>query len=285
MRPDSGITPATGRHAPARGIAAAYIVLSLGAVVMAFPFVWQLLTAFKSAPEVLRVPGTFLPDTWVFTNFGVALGSIPFWEQLGTSVLSVVVRTIGQVILCSLAGYAFARLRFPGRGALFLALLAILMVPSQLYLLPQYEIMNAAGILNTVQALILPGIFSAFGTFLMRQFFLGLPVELEEAAKLDGAGHVRTFWSIMLPLARPGVITLAIFTALYSWNELLWPLIVNSDPATLNLSAGLSFLVGQFQTNYPVLMAGALMAQLPMIIMFLILQKRFIEGIAFTGGK
>lgn len=268
-----------------RAKTAVYCVLTIGALVMAFPFVWQLLTAFKAAPEVLRVPTTVLPETWVFDNFGRALEAIPFWSQLITSLLSVLVRTVGQVVLCSLAGYAFARLRFPGRDVLFISLLAILMVPSQLYLLPQYEIMSTFGILNTVQALILPGIFSAFGTFLMRQFFLSLPVELEEAAKLDGAGFFRTFYSIMLPLARPGLITLAIFTALYSWNELLWPLIVNSDPRTLNLSAGLSFLVGQYQTNYPLLMAGAFLAQLPMIVLFLFLQKRFIEGIAFTGGK
>ncbi|AZH79329.1 sugar ABC transporter permease [Microbacterium sp. Y-01] len=265
--------------------AATYLLLSAGAAIMIAPFAWQILTAFKTPAEALRVPPTLLPDQWSLTNFTTALSSIPFGAQLMTSIASVGVRSVGQALFCALAGYAFARLMFPGKNILFLAILAILMVPSQLYLLPQYEIMSAWGILNSLPALIIPGIFSAFGTFLMRQFFMSLPRELEEAAKIDGAGHFRTFWVIMLPLAKPGLITLTIFTALYSWNELLWPLIVNNDPSTLNLSAGLSFLVGQYSTNYPVLMAGALMAQVPMVLLFLLLQKQFINGIAFTGGK
>ncbi|TDT74705.1 carbohydrate ABC transporter membrane protein 2 (CUT1 family) [Arthrobacter sp. AG258] len=262
-----------------------HAALILGAVVMCFPFLWQVLTSFKTIDEALLVPPQLLPAQWNFTNYEKALTALPFGALVANSVASVLVRTAFQVAFCSMAGYAFARLRFPFRNTLFLALLAIMMVPRELYMLPQTEIMKGLGLLNTVPGLIAPGLFSAFGTFLMRQFFRSLPPSLEEAAKLDGAGFFRTFFSIMMPLARPGMIALAIFTALFSWNELLWPLVVNSGTDKLNLSAGLSTLIGQGITDYPMLMAGSFIAELPMVILFLVLQRRFISGIAFTGTR
>lgn len=262
-----------------------HVALIVGAIVMCFPFLWQILTSFKTIDEALMVPPQLLPAHWGLSNYQKALGAIPFGALFANSVASVIVRTVSQVAFCSLAGYAFARLRFPFRNTLFLALLAIMMVPRELYMLPQSEIMKGLGLLNTVGGLIAPGLFSAFGTFLMRQFFRSLPPSLEEAAQLDGAGFFRTFFSIMLPLARPGMVALAIFTALFSWNELLWPLVVNSDTDKLNLSAGLSTLIGQGITDYPMLMAGSFVAEIPMIILFLMLQRRFIAGIAFTGTR
>ncbi|MER3390830.1 MAG: carbohydrate ABC transporter permease [Microcella sp.] len=252
---------------------------------MLFPFAWQVLTSFKTLDEAIRVPIVIWPAEWQFENYGRALTAIPFFDMLNNSVVSVVVRSFFQVLLCSLAGYAFAVLRFPFKNLLFIALLAIMMVPRELYLLPQTEILKVFGWLNTVPGLIAPGIVSAFGVFLMRQFFLSMPSSLVEAAKIDGASHLRIWFSIMLPLARPGISALIIFTALFSWNELLWPLLVNSDADKLNLSAGLSTLSGDTLTDFPLMMAGAVMAQLPMIIAFLILQKSFIQGIAFTGTK
>lgn len=283
-----GAAPARSRRAGAprnRGLWIVHVVLIVGAALMVFPFVWQLLTSFKTLSDSVQVPPSFLPREWVFTNFAEVFDSMPFGQMFLNSVLLTVGRTVGQVALCTMAGYGFARIAFPGRNALFVVFLSVLMVPSQLYLLPQYEIIQALGWLNTLQALIVPGIFSAFGTFLMRQFFLSMPAELEEAARIDGANPWQTFWRIMVPLAKPGIIALVVFTVLWSWNDLLWPLIVTTDPAKMPLSVGLSQLVGIHGTDYPVLMAGALLATLPMLVTFMILQRQFIQGIAFSGTK
>ena len=262
-----------------RAIWIVHVVLLVGAILMVFPFIWQLLTSFKTLSDSVQVPPSLLPREWVFTNFAEVFDSMPFAQMFANSVLLTVGRTIGQVVLCTMAGYAFARIPFPGRNALFVVFLSVLMVPSQLYLLPQYEIIQALG------WLIVPGIFGAFGTFLMRQFFMSMPAELEEAARIDGANPWQTFWRIMVPLAKPGIIALVVFTVLWSWNDLLWPLIVTTDPAKMPLSVGLSQLVGIHGTDYPVLMAGALLATLPMLVTFMILQRQFIQGIAFSGSK
>lgn len=268
-----------------RGHWIVHLLLGGGAVIMVFPFIWQTLTAFKTFQDSVQVPPVILPDPWVFTNFAEVFDSMPFGQMFLNSVVLTIGRTVGQVVLCTMAGYAFARIPFRGRNIVFVVFLSVLMVPSQLYLLPQYEIIQSLGWLNTLQALIVPGIFSAFGTFLMRQFFMSMPSELEEAARIDGANPWQTFWRIMVPLARPGIIALVVFTVLWSWNDLLWPLVVTTDPEKMPLSVGLSQLVGLHGTDYPVLMAGALLATLPMLITFMILQKQFIQGIAFSGTK
>lgn len=252
---------------------------------MVFPFVWQALTAMKTLTESVQVPPTILPHHWELGNFRTVFDSIPFTDMLVNSVALTVGRTVGQIALCSLAAYAFARFQFPGRDIIFVAFLSVLMVPPQVFLLPQYEIMQRLGWLNSLPALIVPGVFSAFGTFLLRQFFIGLPSELEEAARIDGANPVQVFWYVMLPLAKPGLIALSIMTILWSWNDFLWPLVVNTDPQKMPLSAGLATLIGQHQTNFPVLMAGSLLAMLPIIAIFTVMQKQFIQGIAFTGSK
>jgi multiple sugar transport system permease protein len=268
------------------GHAIVHALLISGAAIMVFPFIWQVLTAFKTDQDSLRVPPELIPDPWVFTNFGEVFERIPFWQMLGNSLMLTAGRTIGQVILCTMAGYAFARIPFRGRNALFIVFLSVLMVPSMLFLLPQFEIIMALGWLDTAQGLIVPGIFSAFGVFLMRQFFMSMPAELEEAARLDGANPWQTFWHIMAPLAKPGIIALAVFTTLWSWNDLIWPLIVTSNEDKMPLSVGLAVLAGGLhRVDYPVLMAGALMATLPMLVTFIILQRHFIQGIAFTGSK
>lgn len=268
-----------------RGHWIVHVLLAGGAVIMVFPFIWQALTAFKTFQDSVQVPPVILPDPWVFTNFAEVFDSMPFAQMFLNSVVLTIGRTVGQVVLCTMAGYAFARIPFKGRNVVFVVFLSVLMVPSQLYLLPQYEIIQSLGWLNTLQALIVPGIFSAFGTFLMRQFFMSMPSELEEAARIDGANPWQTFWRIMVPLAKPGIIALVVFTVLWSWNDLLWPLVVTTDPEKMPLSVGLSQLVGLHGTDYPVLMAGALLATLPMLITFMILQKQFIQGIAFSGTK
>ncbi|WP_369217153.1 carbohydrate ABC transporter permease [Streptomyces flavofungini] len=267
------------------GSVATHAVLSLGALVMVFPFLWQLLTALKTLAETSRVPPTFLPDHWNAASFEEVFTALPFREMLTNSALNTLGRTLGQLVFCSLAAYAFARMRFRGRNALFALFLSVLMVPSSLLVLPQYDIIQRMGLLNSAPALFLPGMFSAFGTFMLRQFFLALPKELEEAARIDGAGSFRVFWSVMLPLIRPALAALAVITAMWSWNDLLWPLVVNTDPRQMPISAGLTSLEGQYETNYPVMMAGSLIASLPMLLVYVLLQRHFVQSVALTGSK
>ena len=262
-----------------------HFILIVGSVAMVLPFIWMILTSLKTYAESIHVPPVIIPEEFQWGNYKEVFGLLPFFKFTFNTVLITVIRTIGQLFLCSLAAYAFARIDFPGKNFLFLLALTVLMVPGQVFLLPQYMIMVKLGWLNSLQAVIVPGLFSAFGTFLLRQFFMGLPKELEEAARLDGCNHFQIYWRIMLPLAKPGLIALGIFTTLWSWNELMWPMIVNSSPESMTLSVGLSSLQGQYLTNYPILMAGSFLAILPMLLLFMFLQKQFIEGIAVTGGK
>jgi multiple sugar transport system permease protein len=261
-----------------------HVILAVGAAAMVAPFVWQLITSLQTTNEATSVPPHFLPS-WQWSNYSQVFQDTKFTQQFVNSVLQTVVRVLAQVLFCSMAAYAFARLRFPGRDALFLLMLAVLMVPSQVYLLPQYQLVQNLGLLNTLAGVVLPGLFSAFGTFMLRQFFLSLPNEVEEAARLDGAGTFRIFWSVMLPLARPGLISMGVLTVLWSWNDLLWPLVVVNDDSKMPLTVGLSTLQGEHLTEYPLLMAGSLLASLPMILVFLAAQRRITEGIALTGTK
>jgi multiple sugar transport system permease protein len=261
-----------------------HVILIIGAVVMVVPFFWELSTSLKTYADATAIPPKLLP-TFEWNNFVSVFQSLPFGEQFFNTVAMTIARTAGQVLFCAAAGYAFARLQFPGKNVIFILFLSVLMIPSQLFLLSQYEIMQALGLLNTVTALALPGIFSAFGTFLMRQFFMQLPQELDDAARLDGANPFQVFWKVMLPLAKNGMLALGILTAIWSWNDLLWPLVVNNDPEKMPLSAGLATLQGQFLTNYPILMAGSVLASIPMILLFVIFQKNMLEGIASSGIK
>lgn len=267
------------------GKARIHLGLIIAAGIMVVPFVWQILTAFKTSSEVASLPPTLFPATPTDAGFDTFFTSVPFWAQFMVSTTALVLRVAGQVLVAALAGYAFARLSFPGRKFLFGLFLSMLMVPSQLFLLGQFEIIKHLGLLNTVPALAIPGAFSAFGTFLMRQGFSTMPKEYEEAALLDGAGTLRIFWSVMLPMARPTVAALAVLTALYSWNDLLWPLIVTPAGDHRPLTVGLASMQGQFGTNYPALMAGALICSLPLVIVFIVLQRQFFAGIASSGLK
>lgn len=252
---------------------------------MAFPFLWQLVMSLSTNAEVQSVVPHFWPAEIQWHNYVEVFERLPFLSQLRTSVLITVIRTGAQIVLCTLAGYAFARMRFRGRGVVLAVILSILMVPSQAYLISQYQIVQGLGWLNTLMGIVAPGLFSAFGTFLMRTAFLNMPAELEEAARLDGASPVRTFWSVMLPLARPSMSVLAITSALWSWNELLWPLLVTTYQEQMPLSAGLATLVGNKSTDYPVVMAASMLAMAPILILFIVLQRRVVDGLAFSGLK
>lgn len=281
----ANVSPVGSRRRFRRGNLIAHVVLAAGLIFMIGPFFWEIMTSFKTFGEASAVPPVLFPAELQFSNYAEMFDTLPFAAQFANSVLMTLVRTAGQVLFCACAGYAFARLEFPGKNLIFVLFLAVLMVPSQLFLLSQYQIIQGLGLLNTVAALALPGIFSAFGTFLMRQFFLQLPAEFEEAARIDGANVIQTFFRVMLPLSINGLLALGILTAIWSWNDLLWPLIVNTDPETMSLSAGLASLQGQRLTNYPVLMAGSLLASLPMIVLFVIFQRNMIQGIASSGVK
>ena len=201
------------------------------------------------------------------------------------TIIITVLTVLFQVAFCTMAAYGFARIEFPFKNAIFIVLLAILMVPGQIFLIPQYLIIQNLGLVNTLPGLFLPNLFSAFGTFLLRQFFMSLPKELEEAALLDGCNRFQIFGKIMLPLVKPGIVALVIFTARFAWNDFMWPLIVNTDSQKMTLAPALSLLKGQYLTNYPVQMAGAVMAVLPLVIVFIIFQRQFIEGVAQSGIK
>lgn len=262
-----------------------HFILIFGAVFMVGPFIWMILTSFKTMAEATNVPLIIFPKSFNFDNFNKVLSITPFVTNFINTVIVTVTKVSGQLLLCSAAAYAFARINFPGRNLLFVLCLSVLMVPGQVFLLPQFLIMKDFGWLNTLKAIIAPGLFSSFGLFLLRQFFMTLPRELDEAAKIDGCNHFQIYWKILLPLVVPGMVALAIFTGLASWNDLLWPMIVNSSPEKMTLSVGLSLLQGQHGTDFPALMAGALLASLPMLILFIFLQKYFIEGISMTGIK
>ncbi|WGD37817.1 carbohydrate ABC transporter permease [Lysinibacter sp. HNR] len=262
-----------------------HLVLGLVGLIMVFPFLWQLVMSLSTNDQVMSAPPTLWPGELQWENYAAVFTKIPFLSQLGVSITITVLRVCGQVILCCMAGYAFARMRFPLRGVLLAVILSILMVPSQVYLIPQFQIIQNLGLLNTVWGIALPGFFSAFGVFLMRQFFLGLPVEIEEAARLDGANPFQVFWKIMLPLAAPGVSALVIITALWSWNDLLWPLVITTYAESMPLSAGLATLQGSVSTDYTVMMAASVMAMAPILILFIVLQRRVIDGLAFSGTK
>lgn len=264
---------------------AVHILLAVGALLMIMPFLWMISTSFKSFTDSMSVPPKWLPVEWHPDNYLRVIQTIDFGTYYLNTVIVTVGRTAGQLILCSLAAYAFASLRFPFKNAIFLALLAVLMVPSQVVMIPSFVIMREFNWLDTFYVLIVPGIFSAFGTFLLRQFFMTLPKDLEEAAKIDGCSYFRIYWNIYLPLSKAALVSLAIFTILASWNDLLWPLIMTSSEEMRVLSIGISSFQGQHSTDYPLLMAGALMATLPIIILFIFLQRYFIEGIAMNGIK
>ena len=262
-----------------------YLILIMGIVVTILPFAWMVLTSLKGQTEAIRVPPVIFPEVLRFENYTKVFEKIPFARMYMNTIINAVVVVIMQLLLCSMAAYAFGRIKFPGRNVIFGVLLAVLMVPSSFFILPQYLIIQKMGLLNTIPALFIPNLFSAFGTFLLRQFFMALPDEIEDAARLDGCNHFMIYSRIMLPLIRSGLVALGILTLRFAWNDLMWPLIVNTFTEKMTLSAGLSFMQGQYATDYPTMMAGAVMAVLPLLILFAIFQKQFIEGVAMSGIK
>jgi multiple sugar transport system permease protein len=262
-----------------------YLVLILGSFIMIFPFVWMILTSFKTVTESMAVPPTILPKQWNLDNFKEAIASLPFVRMYINTALMILFRVLCAVVFSSMAGYAFAKLHFRGKGVLFGIVVMQMMLPSQIFIIPQYQMVAKLGMANTVFALVFPGLVSAFGTFFLRQTYMGIPDEIGEAAYLDGCNQWQTFVKVMFPLTSSSVAALSVFTAVFAYGDLMWPLVVNSDLNMMTLSSGLATLRGQFSTNFPVLMAGSLLAMLPMVVLYMFFQRQFIEGVAMTGGK
>ena len=262
-----------------------YAFLALGTIVMIFPFIWMILTSSKTVPESMQIPPTIFPQEFTLKNFSDVMKSHPFVNLYINTGLKILFRVICAVVFSSMAGYAFAKLKFKYKNLLFGIVLVQMSLPSQIFIIPQYQMVAKLGAANTIFALVFPGLVSAFGTFFLRQAYMGIPTEIGEAAYLDGCNQWQTFYKVMFPLTGTSVAALTIFTAVFAYSDLMWPLVVNSDLNMMTLSSGLATLRGQFTTNFPVLMAGSLLAMLPMVILYLFFQRQFIEGVAMTGGK
>lgn len=262
-----------------------HIVLLIVTVLMIGPFVWMFLTSIKTYEETIRVPIIWFPEQIQWVNYQIVNEKFPFLVLYLNTILVVVATVIAQLAMASLAAYAFARLNFPGKNVLFLFMLSLLMVPGQIFLIPQYQIIVGMNLTDTLTAIVLPNMFSVFGVFLLRQFFAAIPKELEDAARIDGCNNFRIYWQIMLPLVTPGLVAMGILTMIGAWKELLWPLIVNQSIEKMTLSAGLANLIGEHTTYHEQVMAGAVISVLPMIIIFAFFQRKFVESIAQTGVK
>lgn len=268
-----------------RGRALVHLILCIGSFVMIFPFIWMLLTSFKSLGESILIPPTIFPSKWLTENYSEVLRTLPFDKLYINTLLLIFWRVLCATIFSSMAGFAFAKLNFPFKNVLFFIVLTQLMLPSQVFIIPQYLMLSSMNQLNTQFALVFPGLVSAFGTFFLRQFYLGLPNDLTEAARLDGCNTGQTFLLVLMPLTKTSLMALAVFTAVFAYGDMMWPLIVNMNIDKMTLSAGISSLQGQHSTKYPIMMAGSALAMIPMLVLYLIFQRQFIEGIALTGTK
>lgn len=262
------------------------VFLILISITMLVPFVWMVLTSFKTVTEATQVnPFVIFPKVWRTDAFKSVINNMNFILLYKNTLLMIVFRVLCAVVTATTAGYAFARLNFKGKNFAFSLVLFQMMVPSQIFLIPQYLMISKINMLDTMFALVFPGLVTAFGTFLLKQAFMSLPRDLEEAARLDGCNIGQTFLFVMLPLARSSMVALGIFTALFAYKDLMWPMIVNKDKTLMVLSSALAQMQGQYVTKFPELMAASLIACVPMIVIFLIFQKQFIQGIATSGGK
>ncbi len=262
-----------------------YALLIIGASFMLVPFLWMLSTSLKADEYVLSMPPQLIPRPLTTRSYTQLAELFPIGRMFFNSAFVAVLTTLGQILTCSMAAYAFARIQFKGSNVLFLLYLATLMIPSQVTITPLFILMRYLGWINTYQGLILPGVFSAFGTFMLRQFFLTIPKELEEAAFIDGASHWTVYRRIILPLAMPALATLGVFSFMGSWNAFLWPLFVVRDLEMMTLPVGLSTLHGRWLTRWNLVMAGTVITVLPMLLVYLLAQKYFVRGVVMSGIK
>jgi multiple sugar transport system permease protein len=263
-----------------------YVLLFGGLTLMIGPFLWMLLGAFKPNRELITTTPTLLPENVTLDNFSSLFTKLEFATYFFNSALIAVIVTLANLLFCSMAGYALAKVEFAGRKPLMGLVLATLMVPGSVTLVPLFVLMSKLGLVNSYAAVILPYAAGAFGVFLMRQFMIGVPRDLLDQARVDGAGEWRIFWQIVLPLVKPALATLGIFQFLATWNNFLWPLVVLTDESKYTLPVALAtFAIGQNKADYGLLMAGAVALVAPVIVVFLLLQRHFTQSIAMTGLK
>lgn len=263
-----------------------YILLGIGSVLMLLPFAWMLISSLMTNHELLSVsPRVFWPSTFMWSNYTEALAVAPFGRYFFNSFVVVILGTIGELITTILAAYAFARMQFWGRDILFAVLLATMMVPSEVLLIPNFITIANLGWIDTYQALIVPWLASVFSIFLLRQFFLGIPMQLSYAAKVDGCGDFRFLWYVMIPLAKPALITITLLTTISSWNAFLWPLVVTNVSDMRTVPVGLAMFRGEAGSQYDLLMAATVMAVAPVFLLYVIMQKHIVAAASRSGLK
>lgn len=267
----------------------AYILLSFGAVVMLFPFIWMVSTSFKSTGEVFKLPPRLLPESirWEnYTDLWDPAGRNVNFVRLGWNTLKIATSiAVGQVITSSLAGYAYAKMKFPGRDRIFFIYFASIIVPGAVVIVPNFILMRYLGLVGKHAGIIIPAITSAYATFLMRQFFISFPKELEDAAKLDGCNPLQIYWHVLIPNAKPILATQFLLTFQWAWNDFLWPLIMLRKEEVRTLQVGLSYLSQQYYTDWGPLMAASVITLIPIVILFLLTQRFFIQSVKLTGIK
>lgn len=267
------------------GRISAVALIWLTAVMWILPILWMISTSFKPETMVMQDVPHWIPEVFTLDNYKGVLERASLFRWFFNSVVVASLATVGVVLMDAMAGYAFARLRFPGRDLIFALVIATMMVPAQVTMIPLFFMLNEMSLLNTHLALVLPRLGVAIGVFMLRQFFLSIPVELEEAALIDGCSRYRIFFQIVLPLAKPSLSALGILTFVWAWNDFMWPLIVVSSKKMYTLPIGLSTLVGYYGREYGIQMAGAFIASVPVLIVFFVFQKQFIKGVALSGLK
>ena len=287
---DAALSAAAVRRRPERRrrglpFSAWHLLLAPTAIVFAVPFLQMFLASVTPAADLNKIPTPFIPTAFTLDGFVSLFGTSPVLLWLGNTAIVSTTAIVSHLVLCSLAGYGFARLRFRGRDLGFIAIVGTIMVPTQVLMIPTYVLFARFGVINTLGAAIVPWLATAFGIFLMRQFFLSLPPELEEAGLIDGCTRRQVFFRIVLPLAKPALATLAIFTLLGSWNDLVWPLIAINDDQAFTLQLGITSFQGSRRTEWSLLMAANVVATLPLILFFLGAQKQFVQTMTFSGLK
>jgi multiple sugar transport system permease protein len=273
---------------PRRLVSAAvwYVVVTGLAFMVILPFIWMLSTSFKPLNEVFVYPPRFLPDTWIWENYLEVWEQAPFGRYFFNSTLIALVVTIGQLVSCSLAAFAFARMKFRGKNGMFMVFMSTTFISTQVTLVPSYLIISELDWIDTYQALIIPFLANAFGVFMIRQSFMTIPRELEEAAKLDGCGRLRFLWQILLPLTKPILASQALFAFMGNWNSYLWPLIVTNKDTMRTLQIGLRYFIGsEGGTQWGVYMAAAVLVTIPVVVFYFFVQKTFVESLASSGLK
>jgi multiple sugar transport system permease protein len=262
-----------------------YLVLSFLSLLMIYPFFFLVTTSLKDSPEVFTNILRPFGEALRFENYATVLGTVNMGRYLFNTAIVAIGVSVGQIITSILGGYAFARINFPGRDLIFRLYLGTIMIPFVVIMIPTYKLMLVFGWVDKLASLIVPWIFTAYGTFLMRQFFLGLPKELEEAALIDGASRFVTLWRIFVPLAGPAIATLFTISFLYAWNSFIWPLVAIQSKSNYVVTLGLADIQGGYHAQPPIVMAGAALAIMPTVLVFLLAQRYFVEGIATTGLK